>query len=67
MKRRVQKNIQNKAVQTKIKFIYQEIHEKWNITNIISSAEYSSVCVRVYVYVTNTNIIKKRLHIESVL
>ena len=29
------KNIKNKAVQTKIKFIYQQIHEKENITNIL--------------------------------
>ena len=59
VKRRRQKNIQNKAVQTKLN-IYQQIHEKGNITNIlIQSVEYSSVCVCVCICVTNTNIMEK--------
>ena len=52
VKRHIQKNIQNKAVQTKLNFISQEIHEKRNITNIlIYFVEYSCVCA--YVYVCN--------------
>ena len=35
VKRHRQKNIQNKNSTNKIKFIYQEIHEKRNITNIL--------------------------------
>ena len=53
-KRRGQKNIQKKAIQTKINLYNKYI--KWNITNIrIYPIKYSSACV----YVTNTNIMVK--------
>ena len=57
----------NQSSKNKIKLIYQEIHEKRNITNILTlSVEYSSVCACIYVC-TNMDIKKKRLNIESVL
>ena len=44
----------------KIKSIYQQRHERGNITNIlIQSVESSSVCERVCMCVTNTKIMEK--------
>ena len=69
------KNKQRKTMRTKehskqsstnkIKFIYQQIHKKetlQNITNILILLN-----IPLYVYITNMNIMEKRLNIKSVL
>ena len=66
VKRRVQKNIQNKAVQTKLNLYIKKYMKKGTLQIFLFSLLNIPFCLCACVY-TNTDIMEKRLNVESVL